>query len=327
MYLERAFQKVANVVTVYLKTSTPTWWIQFRKFLKEGRAVSQSSHYSAVPKFAVKAYDLLAGAIVQKYSKFLEVRSPPHVDMIFVVEPVRRRFDFRKFDAPTAYYAIDNHLAFKQHIRDVRVQDYDFVFVAQKDYIPKYQEAGCEKVYWLPLACDPEIHKKWNLPMTYDVAFVGNIAPGSERDRLLRELARKYNVNVSSRFLHDMAKVYSRSKIVFNKSVAGDLNMRVFEAMSCGRLLLTDRIANGLEELFVDKKHLVIYDDLADLIEKVEYYLRNADERERIATQGQKEVHQKHTYLHRAKFVLKTVLKNQVQGLNSICGVSQRHGM
>jgi hypothetical protein len=91
--------------------------------------VSQSrQHIPSVPNFAVKAYDLLASAMVQKYSRFLEVRPPPHVDLVFVVEPVRKRFDFRKFNAPTAYYAIDSHLAFRQHIRDVRVQDYDFVF-------------------------------------------------------------------------------------------------------------------------------------------------------------------------------------------------------
>ena len=72
-----------------------------------------------------------------------------------------------------------------------------------------------------------------------------------------------------------MAKIYSQAKIIFNKSIRKDLNMRVFEAMSCGSMLVTDRLKPeaGLEELFKDKKHFVLYDNESDLVEKIGYYL------------------------------------------------------
>ncbi|MFN3551283.1 MAG: glycosyltransferase [Endomicrobiia bacterium] len=100
-----------------------------------------------------------------------------------------------------------------------------------------------------------------------------------------------------------MAKVYSQAKIVFNKSAGGEINMRVFETLSCGSLLLTDRLKPevGLEELFQDRKHLVLYDDENDLLEKIDYYLRNESDREEIAYNGYKEVLSKHTYEHRVK--------------------------
>lgn len=126
-----------------------------------------------------------------------------------------------------------------------------------------------------------------------------------QKSRILEKLAL-----LPGKYLHDMARTYSQSKIVFNKSLKGDLNMRVFEALSCGRLLLTDRINNGLEELFTDKEHLVIYNDYEDLRNKARDYLTHPDESEAIAHKGQEEIWKKHTYLHRARYLVETILKN-----------------
>ncbi len=278
MYLERALQRLCNVITLYFDVRP---WINL----------------------------LFRTPITKLLDKLWKVEKAPtpEIDMVLVVDPVRRRFNFSS-DVPTAYYAIDSHVAFHEHLQFARVQDYDFVFVAQKDDIPKYRKTGCKEVHWLPLACDPDIHKKWKLPTKYDICFIGKAPPKSERWQIIKPLKKEFNVFFGHKYLHDMARIYSQSKIVLNKSLAGDLNMRMFEAMSCGRLLLTDRIANGLEELFTNKKHLVIYDDLEDLARKIRYYLKNTGEREKIAIRGQREVHRKHTYLHRAAHILSVVL-------------------
>jgi hypothetical protein len=278
MYFERALQKNFNVITVYLD-----------KF----------NLISLLPSFlSIRIFD-----------KVLRIKTKASInpDLILVIDPVWKRFDFSFFDAPTAYYAIDSHVSFQHHIRDAHIQDYDFVFVAQKDYISKYIEYGCDKVFWLPLACDPEIHKRHNLPMQYDLCFVGGIRSGTKREQDIRSIRKKFNMFVGRKYLHDMARIYSQSKIVFNRSLMGDLNMRVFESLSCGRLLLTDNIENGLKELFTDGKHLVTYDDLKDLVKKARHYLDNTYEREEIASNGQNEAHRKHTYLQRVKYVAETV--------------------
>lgn len=281
-YLERALEKMCNVAAFYL--DTPPWLNLIR-----GSPL---------------------GAILNKLFRVVETRAP-HLDMILVIDPVRYKIDLRWMDAPKVYYAIDSHVALHEHRYFAHVQEYDYVFVAHRDDIPKYKEIGCSKVYWLPLACDPEIHRWWKLPTKYDLVFIGKIPPGSERERIiygLQQKLRKLKFFVGRKYLHDMARTYSQSKLVLNKSLRGDLNMRVFETLGCRRLLLTDRIANGLEELFTDGKHLVIYDSLEDLSEKVQYYLEHSDKREKIASAGQKEVYEKHTYLHRAEEILEVVL-------------------
>ena len=57
-----------------------------------------------------------------------------------------------------------------------------------------------------------------------------------------------------------MARVYSASRVVFNRSIRNDVNMRVFEALACGSLLVTNDLAeNGQDELFQDRVHLATY--------------------------------------------------------------------
>ncbi len=167
--------------------------------------------------------------------------------------------------------------------------------------------------YWLTYACDTKIHKKFDLSKIYDIVFVGNIDPGvyPERVRLLELIGKKFNLKVFTNvYGEEMAKIYSQAKSVFNKSAAGEINMRIFEAMSCGSLLITDRLKpeTGLEEIFQDKKHLVFYDNENDLLQKIDYYLTHESEREEIALGGYKEVLEKHTYEHRVKQLLGIIL-------------------
>ncbi len=124
------------------------------------------------------------------------------------------------------------------------------------------------------------------------------------------KLHKKFNLKVFNNvYGEEMAKIYSQAKIVFNKSAAGELNMRVFETLSCGSLLITDRLKPevGLEEIFQDKKHLVLYNNENDLLEKIDYYLKHETEREEIAFCGHKEVLEKHTYEHRIKKMLEAI--------------------
>ena len=99
------------------------------------------------------------------------------------------------------------------------------------------------------------------------------------------------DVRIESRILEEMALFYSRCRIAFNRSLNEDLNMRVFEALCSGSMLLTDRlpVESGLERLFQDRDHLVLYDD--DSLEGlVSYYLENVEEREAIAAKGRASV-------------------------------------
>ena len=135
---------------------------------------------------------------------------------------------------------------------------------------------------------------------------MGTISSTKDRRReLLERLQKQFHLDCQRKFMEEMAEHYSKSRIVFNNAVNNDLNMRVFEALCSGSLLLTDFApGSGLDELFQDKIHLVNYND-DELEDRVAEYLDNAAERERIATAGRKEVLQKHTYVHRADEIIR----------------------
>jgi spore maturation protein CgeB len=69
--------------------------------------------------------------------------------------------------------------------------------------------------------------------------------------------------------------------------------------MACGKMVLTDRMpeSRGLEELFIDGQEIVLYNDMFDCIEKMNYYNENEEERERIAHNGMMKVLHNYTQI------------------------------
>ncbi len=203
-----------------------------------------------------------------------------------------------------AAYLIDTHINTEKHLQMAAM--FDVVFLAQREYVDMFKQRGIRSVHWLPLACDPEIHGKRETKKKFDIGFVGSITPAhARRKALLEKLASKFKVEVSRLFLEEMAEHFSASKIVFNNAIKNDLNMRVFEALCSGSLLLTDA-ADGLSDFFEDGKHLVVFND-GNITELAGRYLENEKEREMIASEGRKEVLKRHTYFHRAQKIIETM--------------------
>jgi len=210
-------------------------------------------------------------------------------------------------DCPTACYLIDVHVHPQKRLRQAMF--FDYAFSAQRDFVEVLRQAGHPQAHWLPLACDPEVHRRYDVPKRFDIGFVGATGRGYERRRvLIKRLARRYTVSDYRRSYTpaEMARLYSESRLVFNCSLRGEVNMRVFEGPATGTLTLTDRIGNGLSELLADDEHVVMYDD-DQLVEQADRMLRDDATRERIAAQGYEHVRAHHTYDHRVGTILDTV--------------------
>lgn len=209
-------------------------------------------------------------------------------------------------ECPTAIWFYDYWPGDYHRLRYARL--FDHVFVSQKDWLDDFVSAGCKQVNWLPFACDLEIHRDHKIERSLDVGFVGNTNQATQKDRrlLLIELSKRYKMNDFSKpaYLHEMAKVYSQSKIVVNMPNRGGFNMRVFEAMACGALLLTEDTGNGQKDFFTPGVHLDVYTSEQELFEKIDYYLANDEKRREIAAAGQEEVCNKHRYSDRARTIV-----------------------
>jgi len=284
-WLDKAFKKKCNLTVLDL-TKTP-YWTDIRFLL---------------PFYVPKGWPISISKILKKYGKF---------DAIIEIDTFGQYHiaGLKKLQIPSCLWATDVYRFDKRKFQMWMAKDFTYIFVSQKRFIDTFKP---KKTYWLPYACDPDIHRDFKLKKIYDVVFVGNTDPllYKDRVRLLELLKTKFNVQIFSNvYEQEMAKIYSQAKIVLNKSCDGELNLRVFEAMSSGSLLLTDKLESEpwLEELFRDGKHLVLYRNDAELLEKCAYYLEHEPEREQIAKTGQKEVHMNHTFEHRAEEIIKII--------------------
>ena len=207
-----------------------------------------------------------------------------------------------KLSIPKAAYLIDTHIHLPTHLETAK--SFDAVFLAQRAYIPEFHKAGVKNVFWLPLGCDPEIHGKRAMEKKYDVGFVGTLGD-QRRVKLLQKLAEKVDIRYERLFMREMSDFFCHSRIVFNNAIRNDLNMRVFEAMCAGTMLLTD-YADGILEFFRDREHMAIYDD-ENISKLAAYYITNEKERERIAETGRQEALAKHTYAHRVDEIVRVM--------------------
>ncbi len=244
----------------------------------------------------------------------LEVIQKVNPDLLLLFPEGKNFFpqDLEKITIPKILILSDLFISFHWH------QDYahlfDLVFITQRKYIKKLQKKGIKHVFWLPNACDLELHQQIPLRRIYDVGFVGTINPWhNPRRSFYLELIKKnfHSCIKTNLWGRAMSRVYSQSKIVFNINGAGDLNMRVFEALSCGALLLTDRPVDSIDLLFQEGEHFISYRSPSGMLNKINFYLQNYKQAQKIASQGQKLVREKHTYLQRVQQIFNTLDANK----------------
>lgn len=89
-----------------------------------------------------------------------------------------------------------------------------------------------------------------------------------------------------------MPKIFRASKINLNislKLIETGIPLRILDVLGCGGFLLTN-YQQELLEYFEPGMDLVIYNDMVDLVTKVEYYLKHDKERNSIAKNGYEKV-------------------------------------
>ncbi len=224
---------------------------------------------------------------------------PAGYDLYLRIDHGDYKYDIPEHLKPSAFYAIDTHL--EKPYRKIKEQagHYGFVFCAQKSGVKKLKRDTGIDAKWVHIACDPEMHKDLNIERKLDIAFVGTEGKKNLRGELLKLLARRYHDSYIGRAdSRLMSNIYSSAKIGFNYSINDDINMRMFEVLSCGALLITNRLKNdtGFNELFKDGKDLVTYGSAGELLRKAEYYLSHDDERVKIAGQGRSLATGRYTY-------------------------------
>ncbi len=175
-----------------------------------------------------------------------------------------------------------------------------------------------KKVFWLPHAAEADCYRPIPIVERWDWCFIGHLNSES-RIRLLDRFAKEWPLGdkgylgwreidaLGRNVLDDANKKFNQAKLIVSNSIKDDINMRTFEALAAKRCLLTNEIPT-LGELFESGKHLWTYRSIDEAVSIAKALLIDQNQRKAIAETGYQEVIAKHTYMHRAKTILKTCL-------------------
>lgn len=151
---------------------------------------------------------------------------------------------------------------------------------------------GAAPCHFFPLYSQvTTVHRELGLDRDIDVAFAGNLAAAAHPDRArylerLALLADRYRVAVARDLApEDYARLLNRARIVFNHSIRGELNLRVFETMACGALAFLEESNAEVRDWFADGRDIVLYNE-RNFEERLHYYLGHEAEARAVAARG-----------------------------------------
>ena len=230
-------------------------------------------------------------------------------------------------------YATDDPFNPTSSNRDVAaaIPYYDLYLSTKRSILPDLKRARARKAVWLPFGYEPAIHfpERPNSPeetarWASDVVFVG----GCDRDRVhfftpflnLPDIKLKLYGGYWDRYPElrpfwqgfalgrDYRLALGGSKVAVGLVRQANRDgsvMRTFEIPACGAFLLAERTEEHLD-LFEEGKEMVCFSSPEEMVDKIRYYLKHNEERQRITEAGYRRVTTgKHTYHDRLVKILK----------------------
>ncbi len=161
----------------------------------------------------------------------------------------------------------------------------------------------------------------------YGNYFLGRKLATIERLEKLTLLSKKYDVHIYTggdttglnslknmgcvEYYEEMPLAFRNAKINLNitlRTIQSGIPLRCFDIMGSGGFLLTNYQEDFLP-LFEPGVDFVYYDSSADMLEKVDYFLKHEEERQDIAKHGHDTVLKYHSYVDRLGRMLDVVFK------------------
>ena len=190
----------------------------------------------------------------------------------------------------------DKHLALADRYHTLLCPAYDST--------EKFKALGYDCEFFTHWA-DTRIYQPSSDIPTIDV--VSSRGPGGSQflDYMSQALGAKF-INRNGFMGKDHGRFLASGKIVLQNSRHHEWTRRIPEAMSVNRLVITDKLPEhtNVDSLYIDGEDYVTYEGVDDCISKINYYLSNTAERERIAMNGYTKTIANHTQVQRVDIII-----------------------
>jgi hypothetical protein len=220
--------------------------------------------------------------------------------------------DIYRSEIPTFCFHPDTYAFTERRIRWSSLFDQAAVF--HPGYVERFVAGGHPGAFLLPHAVRREYFDLPESQREFEIGWVGQTSGPFYRNRArwLPELQREFRTNDwnGARTIEEVAQIYRRSRVVVNigrDDFPQDANLRVFEVLASGALLLTG-VPSELTELgFQENIHFAGYRNGAEISGLVRKYLSDEAARLKISEAARALVLSEHTYDRRAELLLERI--------------------
>ena len=189
-----------------------------------------------------------------------------------------------EFDCPKVLCVGDTHhlsSPLKNMIGYAKEAGYDFIVSSHnRQHLHWFKDSGFANVAWLPGLKVRHLPRPFQASRKPCISFFGNVGKYHPRRlRLLQDLNRAVPVVAARGSREHAADMCASSLVSFNASLNGDLNLRVFETLSAGGCLLTDRLSaqSGLDLILSEGTHFAGYGSVDECREQARFLLAHPD--------------------------------------------------
>lgn len=235
-------------------------------------------------------------------------RPQKHYDIIMFMD--WGRFDSTWLDKkhlPNSYWVMESGDDPQNFTRNMP-KAHKFHLILTPDYQSylQYQNRNHDVLWWNHFA-DTTIHHMYDTDNFFPPVRSTRGPGGSQLMDYLSQVMPEKFINRNGLYGEEYGEFLGGGLIVFQQSRWKEITRRIFEGMATGNLVITDRLPQytHINDLFVENQDIVYYDDPAEAISKINYYLWNIDERSRISFNGWNIVKSNHTQVQRVDSIIK----------------------
>jgi glycosyltransferase involved in cell wall biosynthesis len=226
------------------------------------------------------------------------VESKPQTDVVLFMDWGRFDSEYLNKDLVPAFWiqeSGDDPQNFERNYP--KAERFHLTITPAANSAEEYKRRGIN-VEWVSHWADTAVQFPMNIEPKY-VAVTTRGPGGSQFLDYLTNWAEGVMGNRNGMGPKEHTEFLNSSLMVIQNSRWKEVTRRLFEGMACGKLVITDRLPEEakLNELFVEGEEIVLYNDMFDCIEKINYYNENEQERERIAFNGMQKVLNNYTQI------------------------------
>ncbi|MFW5851493.1 MAG: glycosyltransferase family protein [Bacteroidota bacterium] len=251
---------------------------------------------------------IVASAKPDTFKSYLKIihKIPPEIPVIFI--------DGGDFDEVGG--DLKRKDSYELYEQAIAIREFDLVFKREM----LIDKAYAKNVFPCPFAFNMDkIEHIKSQQKKYDVSFWA-VESHEIRTQALSLIENKYDCAENGTTRNQTFKKYKRKgtfyleelkrcKIVLNFRGRGWDTLRYWEAPSLSVCMISQKPQIIIPHPFTDKKNILYCNNNIDnLTELCDYYLRNNEERDKIALESFKHIHKYHTDIQRAHFVLSTII-------------------